>query len=169
MQNRARTLLTEQQLADPGDPLPPLPAVRTFADYLAERARGQADWHRDRIAGHRRTARRLHFWQLVATAAGAVLAAVGAAMPGWHLSAWTAAATTIAAAVGAYIAASQHERIAAAYAATADQLDRLIAGIDPSTAGAAQQAQFAADVERVLATQNAGWTDLLGPARRSAS
>jgi cytochrome c551/c552 len=82
-------------------------------------------------------------------------------LPGWHLSAWAAAATTIAAAFATHLAAAQHQRIAASYAATADQLDRLIADVDPASADPDRQAQFVADVERVLAAQNDGWTDLL--------
>lgn len=40
------------------------------------------------------------------------------------------------------------------------------AGIDPTTATAERQAQFVADVERVLVAQNEGWVDLIstGPA-----
>jgi conflict system pore-forming effector with SLATT domain len=70
---------------------------------------------------------------------------------------------------GAHLAATQHQRIAATYAATADQLERLIAGIDPATATPRQQAQLVADVERVLAAQNQGWTDLLSPKPTASS
>jgi cytochrome c551/c552 len=105
----------------------------------------------------------LRIWQLIATGLGVVLSAIAGFVPSWHLSTWTAAATTIAAAVGAHLAATQHQRIAATYAATADQLERLIVGIDPATATPEQQAQFVADVERVLVAQNQGWTDLLSP------
>ena len=114
-----------------------------------------------------RTARKLRFFQLGATVAGAVLAAVAAAVPGAHLAAWTAAATTIAAAFATHIAATQHQQIAASYAANADQLQRLIDGVNPKTATADQQAQFVADVERVLAVQNDGWVDLLGTATKT--
>jgi hypothetical protein len=98
-----------------------------------------------------------------------VLAAVAGAVQGSHLTAWTAAATTVAAALAAHVAATQHERIASSYAATVDQLDRLIAAVDPKTESADRQAQFVADVERVLATQNEGWTDLLSPSARKPS
>jgi SMODS and SLOG-associating 2TM effector domain 1/Protein of unknown function (DUF4231) len=165
VQTRSRDLLVGQQLAAADDR--PLPRVGTFENYREERAQGQADWHRDRIARHMRTARELRFWQLGATAAAAVLAAVAAAVPGAHLAAWTASATTIAAAFATHIAATQHQRIAASYAATADQLQRLVDGVDPKTASADQRAQFVADVERVLAVQNDGWVDLLGTAAKT--
>ena len=97
-----------------------------------------------------------------------MLAAIAGALPGAHLAAWTAAATTIAAAFATHIAATQHQRIAASYAATADQLQRLIDGMDAKTAGADRQAQFVADVERVLAVQNDGWMDLLSTAAKTS-
>jgi hypothetical protein len=165
VQTRSTDLLVGHQLAAADDR--GLPPVRTFEDYRKERAQAQADWHRGKIAEHMGTARKLRFWQLGATAAGAVLAAVAAAVPGAHLAAWTAAATTIAAAFATHIAATQHQRIAASYAATADQLQRLVDGVDPKTATADQQAQFVADVERVLAVQNNGWVDLLGTAAKT--
>ena len=46
---------------------------------------------------------------------------------------------------------------------TLTQLEGLIATIDPGSATPDQQAQFVADVERVLIAQNQGWTDLLSP------
>ena len=165
VQARSKDLLVRQQLAAADGR--PLPGVRTFESYRKERALGQADWHRGKIAEHMGTARKLRFCQLGATAAGAVLAAVAGALPGAHLAAWTAAATTIAAAFAAHIAATQHQRIAASYAATADQLQRLVDSVDPKTASADQQAQFVADVERVLAVQNDGWVDLLGTAAKT--
>ena len=161
VQDRARGLGVDQQLAviEPE----PLPAIGTFGDYVKKRAKKQAAWHKERISDHERKARQLHACQLAATAAGTALAALGGVMPSWHVSAWTAAATTIAAAFASHIAAAQHQRIAASYAITADQLDRLVAAVDPDTTDAGRQAQFVSDVERVLATQNEGWADLLSP------
>jgi len=75
--------------------------------------------------------------------------------------------STIATAFATHIAATQHQQIAASYAANADQLQRLIDGVNPKTATADQQAQFVADVERVLAVQNDGWVDLLGTATKT--
>jgi hypothetical protein len=164
VQTRSKDLLVQQQLAGADDR--GLPPVRTFESYRKERAQGQADWHRGKIAEHISTARKLRLCQLGATAAGAVLAGVAGALPGAHLAAWTAAATTIAAAFATHIAATQHQRIAASYASTADQLQRLVDGVDAETASADQQAQFVADVERVLAVQNDGWVDLLGTAAK---
>ena len=113
-----------------------------------------------RSRDHLRKARTLRLAQLAATGVGVVLAAVAGALPGSHLAVWTAAATTIAAAIGTHLAAGQHQRIAASYASTADQLERLIAEVDPVGAGPDRRARFVADVERVLAAQNSGWTDL---------
>ena len=161
IQARGQKLLVDQQLVPPDNR--PLPKVSTFGGYLTARAQQQATWHREKVAEHLRKARTLRLWQLAATGAGVVLAAVAGVLPGSHLAAWTAAATTIAAAIGAHLAAGQHQRIAASYASTADQLDRLIAEIDPVGAGPDRQARFVADVERVLAAQNAGWTDLFSP------
>ena len=96
-----------------------------------------------------------------------MLAAIAGALPGAHLAAWTAAATTIAAAFATHLAAMQHQRIATSYAVTADQLERLIVGVDAKTASADRQAQFVADVERVLAAQNEGWVDLLSTATKT--
>jgi uncharacterized protein YcbX/cytochrome c551/c552 len=161
IQTRGRSLLVDEQQFPPDDRA--LPQVSTFGRYLTARAQQQADWHRNKSAEHARKASTLRDWQLAATAAGAVLAAIAAALPQSHVAAWTAAATTIAAAFATHLAATQHQRIAESYAATADQLDRLIAGIDPAIAGPDRQAQFVADVEGVLAAQNNGWTDLLSP------
>jgi hypothetical protein len=167
VQDRARELGVDQQLAVFDGKA--LPEMKTFRHYVDERARGQADWHKRKIDEHAGKARWLYAGQLAATAAGTALAALGGVMPGWHLGAWTAAATTVAAAFGAHIAATHHQRIAASYAATADQLDRLVAAVDPDTTDTSRQAQFVADVERVLATQNEGWTDLLSPSVRKKS
>jgi hypothetical protein len=159
IQTRVQRLLLDQQLAaaDADD----LPMVRTFERYVEERAQKQATWHMKRAEQQRGKARRLRFFQLAATAAGAVLAAIAGILPGAHLAAWTAAATTVAAAFATHLAATQYQRLATSYAATADQLRRLIVGVDAKTASADQRTQFVADVERVLATQNDGWVDLL--------
>ncbi|SDX30287.1 Protein of unknown function [Geodermatophilus africanus] len=158
---RAAAPLVDQQDVPVDDR--PLPAVRTVQEYVTARAQGQADWHRDRSRRHARRAGRLRAWQLAATAVGVVLAAVTGFLPSLRLSTWTAAATTIAAAFGAHLAATQHQAVAAACAATADQLETLVAGFDPRAATPDRQARFVADVERVLAAQNQGWTDLLSP------
>jgi SMODS and SLOG-associating 2TM effector domain 1/Protein of unknown function (DUF4231) len=160
VQKRTQDLLADQQLAVVKDG-EPLPTADTFGRYVAKRAQNQADWHKSKVDEHKKKARSLRLWQLGATLAGAALSAVAGALPGQHLAAWTAAATTIAVAFATHIAATQHQRIAASYAATADQLEHLIVAVDPKTASGDRQAQFIADVERVLATQNNGWVDLL--------
>jgi hypothetical protein len=164
---REQSTLVDQQTLTAKDLT--LPEVRTFGGYLTTRAQGQADWHRTRSAVHGGTAQKLRGCELLATAIGAVLAAVGGVLSETQLTAWTAAAATVATAFATHLAAAQHQRIAASYAATADQLDRLITGIDPTTAGPDEQAQFVADVERVLAAQNDGWVDLFGNAGAGAA
>jgi hypothetical protein len=165
VQTRTKDLLVDQQLAVVKE-AKPLPAVDTFERYVAQRAREQANWHKEKVGEHENKARWLRILQLGATVAGAALSAVaaGGAFPAEHLATWTAAVTTIAAAFATHIAATQHQRIAASYAATADQLERLIGSVDPKTASMDRQAQFTVDVERVLATQNNGWVDLLSTA-----
>lgn len=159
VQARAQAQLEDQQTRSAGDRL--MPSVRTFEEYVAGRAQDQANWHRMKSDEHRRQARTLRMWQLVATGIGVVLSAITGFVPAWRLSTWTAAATTIAAALGAHLAATQHQHIAATYAGTGDQLERLIAEIDPDTATPEQQAQFVADIERILVAQNQGWLDLI--------
>jgi hypothetical protein len=159
VQARAQAQLVDHQTRSADDR--PAPSVRTFEEYLTERAQDQANWHRMKSAEHMRRARTLRIWQLVATSIGVILSAIAGFVPSWRLSTWTAAATTIAAALGAHLAATQHQRIATTYAATADQLERLIADIDPNAATPEQQAQFVAAVERILVAQNGGWIDLI--------
>jgi hypothetical protein len=161
VQARAHAQLVDQQTTSADDR--PAPYVRTFDEYVTERAQNQANWHRMKSDEHARQARTLRICQLIATGIGVVLSAITGFVPSWRLSTWTAAATTIAAAFGTHLAATQHQRIAATYAATADQLERLIAAIDRDAATPEQQAQFVADVERVLVAQNEGWTDLISP------
>jgi hypothetical protein len=158
VQGRAQAQLVDQQTRSADLPAP---SVRTFEEYVTERAQDQVNWHRMKSGDHSRQARTLRIWQLVATGIGVILSAITGFVPAWRLSTWTAAATTIAAAFGAHLAATQHQRIAATYAATADQLERLLADIEPDAAIPEQQAQFVADVERVLVAQNEGWVDLI--------
>jgi hypothetical protein len=167
IQSRVRDLLADQALVTPDNRS--LPQVRTFGDYLTKRAQQQADWHRNKVVEHANSARRLRLCQLIATVIGVILASIGGILPELHLASWTAAATTIAAAITAHLAATQHQRIAASYAATADQLDRLISAIDPATADADSQAHFVAGVEQVLAAQNNGWVDQFSASMKTVS
>ena len=161
VQARAQAQLVDQQTTSADDRRPP--SVRTFDEYVTERARNQADWHRKKSVEHARQARTLSIWQLIATGIGIILSAITGFVPFWRPSTWTATATTIAAVLGTHLAATQHQRMTVAYAATTDQLERLIAAIDQHTATPEQQAHFVADIERVLLAQNEGWTDLISP------
>ena len=151
VQARAQAQLVDQQTrsADDGSVL----SLRPFEEYLTARAEHQANWHRIKSDEHRRQAGTLRILQLIATGIGVIMSALAGFVSSWRLSTWTAAATTIAAALGAHLAATQHQGIAATYAATADQLERLIADIDLATATPEQQSQFVADVERILVAQ----------------
>lgn len=159
VQGRANAQLVDQQDTEPDDQR--LPPLRTVAEYVTVRAQSQADWHRKKIGAQARKGRRWRIGQLAFTGLGVVFSALTTVVPSWHFSTWTAAMTTIAAAIGAQVSATRYRRIAETYAVTTDQLDRLIAGFEPAFATPAQQAVFVADVERVLAAQNNGWTDLL--------
>jgi SMODS and SLOG-associating 2TM effector domain 1 len=92
-----------------------------------------------------------------ATLAAALLSAVGGALGGAVLSVWVGVATTVASALAAHIASEQHARIAAGYAQTADQLDRLLRRFDPTHSDEQTAASFVADVEQVLSAQNGSW------------
>jgi len=142
----------------------PLPTLRSIAEYVTLRAQHQADWHREQIGVQAGRGRTLRIFQLAATGMGVTFSALTTAVPSWQLSIWTAAATTIAAAIGAQVSATRYQRVAEAYAVTTDQLDRLIAGFDPTVATPDEQTLFVTEVERVLANQNNGWTDLLSAA-----
>jgi hypothetical protein len=159
VRRRTADQLVDQQSTQPDGR--PLPALRDIATYVRDRAEKQAEWHREKTGEHVRKGRTLRGCQIAATLAGVVLSAVTGFLPGWHLTSWTAALATVAAAFGAQLAATRHQRVAAEYALTADQLDGLVAGFDAATAGPARRAEFVAEVERVLANQNDSWTDLL--------
>ena len=139
-----------------------LPAVTGIGDYVEDRARGQADWHRGRIGQHLRAARQIRAAELAATAAAAVISALGVALDHADLSVWIAVGTTLGAAFAAHLGATRHDRIAASYAATADQLDRLTDRL-PADPDADLVAAFVDGVEHVLSVQNESWVVLLKP------
>lgn len=138
----------------------PLPEVRGIADYVRERAAAQRQWHENRTAQHRSLARRWRAAELAATAAAAVLAAVGDALSGFDLSSWVAVATTAAAAFAAHLASQQHDRVAESYARTVLLLDAVTRDFKPTSATPQQASQYVASVERILAAQNDAWVSL---------
>jgi hypothetical protein len=144
----------------------PLPTVHDLPTYIDIRARAQADWHRRRIGKHQKAASRIRAAELTATAVAAVVSALTAAGI-VDLAALIGAATTIAAAFAAHLAATRHDRIAGSYAVTAEQLDRLVTRLpadpDPGTAAA-----FVDDIERVLLAQNQGWGSLVSAQEASS-
>jgi SMODS and SLOG-associating 2TM effector domain 1/Protein of unknown function (DUF4231) len=137
----------------------PLPPVRDLNSYVEERAVAQANWHRDRIRQHQKAASRIRAAELAATAIAAVLSALTAASV-INLAAWVSAATTIAAAFAAHLAATRHDRIAGSYAATAERLDRLLQRL-PANPDPVASTAFVDAVEQVLTAQNEGWGSLV--------
>jgi hypothetical protein len=139
-----------------------LPDIRDFPSYVDNRARQQANWHRNKIAEHLKAAGWIRAFELVATVVAALLSAIVAARYTNELSAWIGVATTIGAALAAHLSATEHDRIAASYATTADRLDLLIEDL-PARPDAATQAQFVTNVETRLAVQNETWLALFPP------
>lgn len=154
IQNKAKGLLRDLQRT-PSD-AEPLPAVHDLDSYLANRAREQATWHRAKIHEHEQAAARIRSAELAATLIAALLAAVGSAVDAGGLPVWIGVATTLSAALAAHANATQHDRIAAMFAATAMQLDLLVERF-ARTNDPALGAQFVIDVEHRLATQNESW------------
>lgn len=170
--NHALTKVREQQASLlAGHPSPstgsrPAPRVDDFTTYVSVRAQKQADWHRTRSRAYGRRSRRLRGLQLVVTLIGAVLTGIAAvqptlAPPALTLSSWTAAATTIAAALGAHLAARQYRRLAITFGNTALRLDDAIAAAGTASRSPEGQARFIDQVEGILAAQNGGWPETL--------
>ncbi len=160
VQQKAAALMLELQQTRPDNTA--LPEVGDFRSYVEKRARQQANWHRDKIAGHLQAAKRIRYAELAATAVAALLGAIAAAFDTKGLAIWIGVATTIGGAFAAYLSATQRDRIAAGYAATADRLDLLTERL-PADPDAATRAQFVTDVESTLAAQNETWLGLLAP------
>jgi hypothetical protein len=137
----------------------PMPMVDSFESYTEDRARAQATWHESRIADHRGRAARLRGFEIATALVGFLLGAIAAATGTTGLAGWIAVTTTVAGALVAHGAATNHERIAAGYALTADLLARLIRRLPPSPDEQART-RFVADVESRLAAQNSSWVEL---------
>jgi hypothetical protein len=157
IQNKAAALALDLQQTRADDRA--LPEVSDFTSYVEQRTRQQADWHRGKIAGHVQAANRIRLAELAATAVAALLGAIAAGLDSKGLAIWIGVATTIGAAFAAHQSATQRDRIAAGYAATADRLDLLIERLPPDP-DAATRAQFVAEVESTLAAQNESWLGL---------
>jgi len=160
--DRIETLTADQAVlvigVEPDDQA--VPEVGGITDYRDQRADRQRAWHARGSAKHRQLAQRWRAAELAATVVAAILAVAGEAWNGASLSAWTAVATTAAAAFAAYLAGQQDDRIAQSYARTAQSLESLLRDFDPATATADEAARFVAGVETVLADQNETWTSL---------
>src|SRR4029453_15598396 len=158
IQNKSAALALDLQQTRADDRA--LPEVSDFQSYVEKRARQQAHWHRGKIPGPVQTHNRIRLAELAATAVAALLGAIAAGLDSKGLAIWIGVATTIGAAFAAHQSATQRDRIAAGYAATADRLDLLIERL-PANPDAATQAQFVTDVESTLAAQNESWLGLL--------
>jgi hypothetical protein len=159
VRDQQATLLAAYPAAS--NPSRQLPRINDFTTYVSGRAHQQADWHRTRSAQYSQQGRRLRGLQIVVTAVGAVLTAVAAAQPSLPLSSWTAAATTVAAALGAYLAARQFRRLAVTFADTALQLDDVIATAGAAAQSPQAQARFVDQTEAILAAQTGTWPQLM--------
>lgn len=136
-----------------------LPPIDGFDGYRDERALEQARWHRDRIGHHRGRASWIRRAEVAVSLVGVVLGAVAAGRGTTGLAGWIAVTATVAATLVAHRASTEHERIAASYAVTADLLDRLVRRL-PASPDATQRGQFVTDVEARLAAQNQSWLEL---------
>jgi hypothetical protein len=142
----------------PDDTAPP--QVGGVVDYVRMRAQDQRNWHASRTMEHKRLALRWRVAELLATAAAAILAAVGGTVHGPDLSAWVAVATTVGTAFAAHRASQQHDRIADSYARTVLDLDAALQSFAPDVSTDTQAAEFVMTVERILAAQNDAWVSL---------
>ena len=139
----------------------PLPPVDGFSSYVSERAQAQADWHRSRAQTYGLRNRQLRMLQLLATFIGVALTSIATVQPTPMLSAWTAAATTIAAALGAHLAGRQYRRLAITFDTTALLLDDVIATAGTAAQSPDGQTRFIDQVEGILAAQNGSWPETL--------
>ena len=139
----------------------PLPGVTDFTTYVSVRAQRQADWHRSRARTYGRRNRQLRGLQLLVTFIGVVLTGIATVQPTTVLSSWTAAATTIAAALGAHLAGRQYRRLAITFNNTALLLDDVIATAGTAARSLSGQTRFIDQVEGILAAQNGSWPEAL--------
>lgn len=158
--NRELADVRQQQAAF--QPEPPktdrqVPDIRDFDTYVSARAQQQATWHRRKSQTYSRKNRPLRVLQLAVTLTGAILTSIAAAHPTLALSSWMAAATTIAAALGAHLAASQYRQLATRFRHTALLLDDVIATEKTAALSPGGQARFVDQIEGILAAQNGNW------------
>jgi hypothetical protein len=140
-----------------------LPTISNVGDYLHQRAENQLRFHTNGVTRHERLEKHWRAGEIAATAAAAVLSAVGGALHGLDFSIWVAVATTLGAALAVHLASTQHARIAASYGFTAYELMRVVENFDPVTATEEQASAFVTKVEGILASQNQSWILTLSP------
>lgn len=92
---------------------------------------------------------------------GMLLTGIATVQPMPVLSSWTAAATTIAAALGAHLAGRQYRRLAITFGNTALRLEEVITTAGTVARSPEGQAQFVDQVEGILAAQNGSWPESL--------
>jgi SMODS and SLOG-associating 2TM effector domain 1 len=129
IQNKAAALALDLQQTRADDRV--LPEVSDFPVICRAACPTAGRLAPSKIAGHVQAAKPIRFAELAATAVAALLGAIAAALDTEGLAIWIGVATTIGAAFAAHQSATQRDRIAAGYAATADRLDLLIERLQP--------------------------------------
>jgi len=132
--------------------------------YLTNRVDGQIAFYKQGQEKNENAYQRLQLWSFVA---GAVIAAVSAvaAVYGARFAAWTAALTTVGAAVGAYGLAERQKYLAASYAAMKANLERLK---ERYLVGGASLQALVAMAEDLMESEHAAWIDQMAKTIRPA-
>ncbi len=141
-----------------------LPKVRPnhlAEDYVAGRAQGQLNWHRENGALERKRGRRLKSAVAVLTAIGAVLAGLGGVFETARLATWIAAFSAATAALTTHAGSVQHEQVSFSYLNTASRIELAMQrqrthGSSPET-----DRQLVVEVEQILAVQNDIWGQVI--------
>ena len=133
--------------------------------YLANRIDGQIEFYKQ---GQKKNENAYQRLQLGSFVAGAVIAAVSAvaAVYGARFAAWTAALTTVGAAVGAYGLAERQKYLAASYAAMKANLERLK---ERYLVGGASLQALVAIAEDLMESEHAAWIDQMAKTIRPAA
>jgi hypothetical protein len=147
---------------NPGEPPPPLDAQA----YIDRRVTQQIEQYYRRkarlYAGHLRAFRRCEaIFALVAAGLGALTAVSAIPATGLKpvIGVWVAVLTTLAASIGAHVAASRYDFIVTSYYATARRLEDLVNEwrSDGSPPTGPRWSQFVRDCEQAISVENESW------------
>jgi hypothetical protein len=127
---------------------------------VTARAEDEANWPANRVGEHERLAQR---WRAPSCCHRQRGRARRIRWGSRDLTyrAWVAVVTTIGVGLAAHVASTQHDRIAVADASTADERQHLRGTLGSGVPFPDAAARLVANVERVLAVQNQGWTSLI--------